>query len=84
MTTKGKTMQTVQIEVEEDKLELFLTIIQNLKKDIVKNIKLPNNLNTLDIESIEKDSEDYQDIQAIKAQNNPKYSIEEAKKQLGL
>ena len=77
-------MQTVHIEVAEDKLELFLTIIQNLKNDIVKNIKLPNRDNNLDIEPIEKDSEDYKEIQAIKAENNPKYSINEVKAQLGL
>jgi len=76
-------MQTVHIEVAEDKLELFLTIIQNLKNDIVKNIKLPNRDN-LDIELIEKDSEDYKEIQAIKAENNPKYSLDEVKAQLGL
>jgi len=84
MTTKGKTMQTVHIEVAEDKLELFLTIIQNLKNDIVKNIKLPNKDNTLDIEPIEKDSEDYKEIQAIKAENNPKHTLDEVKAQLGL
>ncbi len=76
-------MQTVHIEVAEDKLELFLTIVQNLKNDIVKNIKLPNRDN-LDIEPIEKDSEDYKEIEAIKAENNPKYSLDEVKAQLGL
>ena len=76
-------MQTVHIEVAEDKLELFLTIIQNLKNDIVKNIKLPNRDN-LDIELIEKDSEDYKEIQAIKAENNPKHTLDEVKAQLGL
>jgi len=84
MTTKGNIMQTVHIEVAEDKLELFLIIIQNLKNDIVKNIKLPNKDNSLDIEPIEKDSEDYKEIQAIKAENNPKYSLDEVKAQLGL
>jgi len=77
-------MQTVQVEVAEDKLELFLTIIGNLKNDIVQNIKLPNKKHSLDIESIEKDSEDYKEIQTIKAQNNPKYSLDEVKAQLGL
>jgi len=77
-------MQTVYIDVEEDKLEIFLTIIQNLKHDIVKNIKISNKLNSLDIEPMEKDSEDYQEIQAIKAQNNPKYSLDEAKAKLRL
>ena len=77
-------MQTVQIEVAEDKLELFLTIIGNLKNDIVQNIKLPNKKQSLDIEPIEKDSEDYKEIETIKAQNNPKYSLDEVKAQLGL
>jgi hypothetical protein len=84
MTTKGNIMQTVQIEVSEDKLELFLTIIQNLKNDIVKSINVPSRVNDLDIETIEKDSKDYKELQAIKAQNNAKYSIEETKAQLGL
>jgi len=77
-------MQTVHIEVAEDKLELFLTIVQNLKNDIVKNIKIPNRDNNLDIEPIEKDSEDYKEIQVIKAENNPKYSLDEVKAKLGL
>ena len=77
-------MQTVYIEVAEDKLELFLTIVQNLKNDIVKNIKIPNRDNNLDIEPIEKDSEDYKEIQAIKAENNSKYSLDEVKAKLGL
>jgi hypothetical protein len=84
MTTKGKIMQTVHIEVAEDKLELFLTIIQNLKNDIVKNIKLPSKELPLDIEAIEKGSEDYKEIEAIKAEKNPKYSLADAKAQLGL
>jgi len=77
-------MQTVHIEVSEDKLELFLLIIQNLKNDIVKNIRLPNRKQSLDIQPIEKDSEEYREIQAIKAENNPKYSLDEVKAQLGL
>ncbi len=77
-------MQTIQIEVREDKLELFLTIINNLKNDIVQSIKIPNKLNSLDIEAIEKGSIEYEELQAIKAQNNPKYSLDEVKAQLGL
>ncbi len=77
-------MQTVHIEVAEDKLELFLTIIQNLKNDIVKNIKLPNREQSLDIKPIDKNSDDYKEIQAIKAENNPKYSLDEVKAKLGL
>ena len=77
-------MHTVHIEVAEDKLELFLTIIQNLKKDIVKNIKLLNSEFDLNIEPIEKNSKDYKDIEIIKAENNPKYSLDEVKAKLGL
>jgi len=34
---------------------------------------------------MEKDSEEYREIQAIiKAENNPKYSLDEVKAQLGL
>ena len=77
-------MQTVHIEVAEDKLELFLTIIQNLKNDIVKNIKLPNKELSLDIEAIKKGSEDYKEIETIKTENNPKYSLSDVKAQLGL
>jgi len=77
-------MQTIQIEVSEDKLELFLTIIQNLKNDIVKSIKLSNKPNSLTIEPIEYDSEDYQEIQKIKAQNNTKHNLSDVKAQLEL
>ena len=34
----------------------------------------------LDIESIEKDSNDYLDLQNTKVQNNQKYNFDEAKK----
>jgi hypothetical protein len=40
--------------------------------------------NTLDIKPIEKDSADSLAIQQIKNENNPKYSIAEAKAKLGL
>jgi hypothetical protein len=42
---------------------------------------MQNRDNTLDIEPIEKDSKDYKEI---KAENNPKYSLDEVKAQLGL
>ena len=45
---------------------------------------MQNRDNTLDIEPIEKDSKNYKEIQAIKAENNPKYSLDEVKAQLGL
>ena len=77
-------MKTIHIEVADDKLELFLTIINNLKKDIIQNIKLADNQDILDIEPIEKDSQDYKDIETIKAENNIKYSLDEVKAKLGI
>lgn len=74
-------MQTIQLDIADDKLDTFLTIVGNLKNDIVQNIRLQN---TLDIEPIEKDSADFLAIQKIKSENNPKYSIAEAKAKLGL
>jgi len=34
-------MQTIQLDIAEDKLDVFLTIIKNLKNDIVHNIRFP-------------------------------------------
>ena len=75
-------MQTIQLDIADDKLDTFLTIVENLQKDIVQGIRLKDN--GLDIESVEKDSQDFMDIQLIKSENNPKYSIDEAKAKLGL
>jgi hypothetical protein len=35
-------MQTIQLDIAEDKLDVFLTIIKNLKNDIVQNIRFPD------------------------------------------
>ncbi|MEA3456732.1 MAG: hypothetical protein U9R26_09500 [Campylobacterota bacterium] len=75
-------MKTIQLDISDDKLDTFLTIINNLKNDIVQNIRLQND--NLDIEPIEKESKDFLDIQKTKGENNPQYSIEEAKAKLGL
>lgn len=75
-------MQTVQLDIKDDKLDTFLTIIKSLKDDIVENIRTKDDI--LDIESIELDSSDYKDLQKIKAQNNRKYNLDEAKNILGL
>ncbi len=75
-------MQTVQLDIADDKLDTFLTIVENLQKDIVQGIRLKNN--GLDIEPIEKNSQDFIDIQLIKSENNTKYSIDEAKAKLEL
>ena len=74
-------MQTIQLDIADDKLDTFLTIVDNLKNDIVQNIRLQN---TLDIEPIEKDSADFLAIQTIKNENNAKHSLAEAKAKLGL
>ena len=71
-------MQTVQLDIKDDKLNTFLAIIKNLKSGIIENIRTQNDI--LDIESIEKDSSDYLDLQNTKVQNNQKYSLDEAKK----
>jgi hypothetical protein len=75
-------MQTIQLDIKDDKLETFLTIIKSLKNDIVENIRMKDNL--LDVESIKKDSMDYIDLKNIKAENNKKYNLSEAKEILGL
>ncbi len=33
-------MRTIHIDIEDDKLDTFLTIVSNLKKDMVQNIRL--------------------------------------------
>lgn len=75
-------MQTVQIDISDDKLDTFLTIVENLQKDIVQGIRLKED--TLDIEPILTESQDFIDIQLAKKENNTKYSIDEAKAKLGL
>ncbi len=75
-------MQTVQIDINDDEFNAFLTIVKSLKSDIVKNIRTREDI--LDIESIEEFSEDYIDIQETKKENNIKYTINEAKEKLGL
>ena len=75
-------MHTIQLDIKDDKLDIFLTIIKNLKDDIVENIRTKEDI--LDIESIELNSADYIDLQNIKKQNNKKYDIKETKTILGL
>ena len=75
-------MRTIQLDIADDKLDTFLTIVENLQKDIVQGIRLKDN--GLDIELIEKDSQDFIDIQLVKDENNLKYSIDEVKAKLGL
>jgi hypothetical protein len=74
-------MQTVQLDIKDDKLNIFLTIIKNLKSDIIENIRTQDDILDIEtIETIEKDSNDYFDLQDTKIQNNQKYNLDEAKK----
>ena len=75
-------MQTIQLDIADDKLDTFLTIVSNLKNDIVQSIRLQND--DLDIETIEKESQDFIDLQLVKEENNSKYGIDEVKIKLGL
>ena len=75
-------MQTIQLDIADEKLDTFLTIVENLQKDIVQGIRLKDN--GLDIEPVDTDSQDFIDIQLTKIENNTKYSINEAKAKLGL
>ncbi len=45
-------MQTIQLEIEDNKVDVFLNIIQNLKDGIVKNFTIKNN-DILDDDTIE-------------------------------
>jgi len=74
-------MQTIQLDIQDDKLNAFLTIVKSLKSDMIESIR--TNSDILDIESIQTDSLDYVDIQNIKRENNRKYSLDEAKEKLG-
>jgi len=46
--------------------------MSDFKKHLNEKLQDPNKPNSLNIEPIECDSEDYQEIQKIKAQNNTK------------
>ena len=75
-------MKTIQIDIENDKLDTLLTIIKNLKPDLIKDINIFDN--TLHIEPLEKDSSDYIEIMKVKEENNIKYSLNEVKRELGI
>ena len=74
-------MQTIQLDIQDDKLNAFLTIVDNLKSGIIEKIRFQNEI--LDIENIERDSADYLDVQQTKNENNKSYSIAQAKEKLG-
>lgn len=74
-------MQTIQLDIQDDKLNAFLTIVDNLKNGMIDKIRFQSDI--LDIENIEESSYDYLDIKETKNENNKSYSIEEAKEKLG-
>ena len=74
-------MKTIQLDIQDDKLNVFLTIVDNLKNGMIDKIRFQSDI--LDIENIEKDSPDYLDIEETKNENNKSYSIEKAKEKLG-
>lgn len=78
-------MTTIQLEIKSDKLDFFLTLLKSFKGGIVNSIKVDKKeVPLFDIEPIEKGSSDYLAIERTKSENNPSYSISEAREQLGL
>jgi hypothetical protein len=78
-------MQTVVLDIKDDKFDFFLSFLNNLKDGIIENIEIKSNQKLeLDIETISVDSPEFKEIQNIKKRENQKYSIEETKKLLGL
>jgi len=51
---------------------------------IINNLPDVKIIEDLEIETIKKDEKDYKEIQKIKAENNKKYSFDEAMKILGI
>jgi len=74
-------MQTLQLDIQDDKLNAFLTIVDSLKNGMIDKIRFQSDI--LDIENIEKGSLDYLDIENTKSENNNSYSLKEAKEKLG-
>ena len=78
--TKGNSMQTIQIDVKDDKVDVFLQFLTELKNDVIDSITIKNKLK--DIESIDENSQDFKELMQVKKQNNEKYSISQAKEML--
>ena len=51
---------------------------------IINNLPDVKIIEDLEIETIQKDEDDYKEIQKIKAENNKKYSFDETMKILGI
>ena len=73
-------MQTIQLDIQDDKLTAFLNIIDNLKAGMIEKVRLQSDI--LDIENITNESPDYLDIKETKSENNESYSIKQAKEKL--
>jgi len=74
-------MQTIQLDIQDDKLNAFINIIENLKAGMIEKVRFQSDI--LDIENITKESPDYSDIQETKNENNVSYSVKQAKEKLG-
>jgi len=51
-------MKAIQLKIEDNRLETFLTIINNLKQDMVKEIKV-SDVNTSSIPTVTDKENDY-------------------------
>jgi hypothetical protein len=71
-------MQTIQLDIKDDKFDMFLSMIKNLKNDIVEDIRIKDQI--LDIKPLNENSSDYNDIKNTKLENNKKYNIQDAKR----
>jgi len=79
-------MRTLTIDISDSIYEHIMFFLKNLPSNLIKiSVKeedFKNNL--IDIESIEKNSNDYDELIKIKKEDNPKYSISQTREMLGL
>jgi hypothetical protein len=77
-------VRTLVLNINDDKFDFILSVINSFKDGIIESMEVKNKSIDLDIEVVEKDSDDFKEIQKIKAEKNQKYSINETRKLLGL
>ena len=79
-------MRTLTIDISDSIYEHIMFFLKNLPSNLIKiSVKeedFKNNI--IDIESIEKNSNDYDELIKIKKEDNPKYSISQTREMLGL
>lgn len=56
IANKRKVMKAVQLTVEEGKLDILLTIINSLKNDIIKEVKIHDTVSEIEFVSDEENS----------------------------